>query len=69
MTKLAPRDHFTDEEWSIVQRGKCPNVTAAGHHGLRIEHCKKPIDPNSRYRYCRRCTRDVDEDYPDRGGR
>lgn len=69
MNVKAPRDHFTDEEWSIVQKGKCPNVIAAGHQGLRIQHCGKRIDAASRYRYCRRCTRDVEQDYPDHGSR
>jgi len=60
---LLSRDRYSDEEWELASSGRC-GMDVANYP--RLEHCEKPSDPKSFYRFCP----DHDEDareYPTYG--
>ncbi|HEX5347871.1 MAG TPA: hypothetical protein VFW64_12355 [Pseudonocardiaceae bacterium] len=55
------RDQFTDEEWVLLQAGRCtavadfgPAFGSAARRMARFRHCGEPITENSRYGCCPR---------------
>lgn len=46
---LLARDRYSDEEWELVSSGRC-GMDVANYP--QLEHCGRPSDPDSFYRFC-----------------
>lgn len=57
---LLARNRYTDVEWEYASSGRC-GMDVANYPSL--EHCGRPSDPGSFYRFCSEHDRDARE-YP-----